>query len=757
MSNHDFREASLQYHQLPKPGKLEIRATTPLETKDDLAKAYSPGVAHACEAIVENNLNAALVTARGNLVSVISNGTAVLGLGNIGALASKPVMEGKVVLLKKFAHIDGFDIEIDETDPDKLIEIIAPLEPTFGGIILEDIKAPGCFTVEKKLRERMNIPVFHDDQHGTAVVSTAAVIAWLEISGKKMEDVKLVINGAGAASMACTDLIVSLGLKKQNLMMCDSKGLIYKGRTEGMNEYKEKYAVVSDKRTLAEALEGADIFFGLSQADCVTQDMLRGMSPDPLLLTMANPNPEIDPVLAREVWPNAVIGTGRSDYPNQVNNVLCFPFLFRGALDCGATTINEEMKLACAAALVDLAKKETTVEVSRAYAGETLKFGPDYIIPKPFDPRLIETIPVAVAKAAMETGVASRPIEDLEAYRRMLRRYVERSGMFMQPIVDVAKQKLQRIIYAEGEEDDVLHAVQSVVDQNIAQPILVGRPEIIENSINRLGLRLNLDRNIDIIDPSNYSDYQHYCDKYHQLVGRDGLSPRRCESIMRSESTAIAAMAVVTGAADGLICGKVGPYSHHITHITEIIGLQSAATHISSLSTLLLEDGPLFLADCFIDDNPTVEQVVKTTKSAIEMVSRFGITPRVALLSHSNFGTSPTPVAQKMREAAKRLREALPDVEIDGEMHAASALDTKYRQSIYKQSQLSDDANILIFPNMDAAHIALGLLRKKANGIMVGPFLSGFAKPAHVLLNSVTTRGIFNMSALTSADIIRHP
>lgn len=757
MSNNDFREASLQYHQFPKPGKLEIRATTSLETKDDLAKAYSPGVAHACEAIVEDSLNAALVTARGNLVSVISNGTAVLGLGNIGALASKPVMEGKVVLLKRFANIDGFDIEIDETDPDKLIDIIAPLEPTFGGIILEDIKAPECFIVEKKLRERMNIPVFHDDQHGTAVVSTAAVIAWLEISGKKMEDVKLVINGAGAASMACTDLIVSFGLKKQNVMMCDSKGLIYKGRAEGMNEYKEKYAVVSNKRTLAEALEGADIFFGLSQADCVTQDMLRGMSPDPLLLIMANPNPEIDPALAREVWPNAVIGTGRSDYPNQVNNVLCFPFLFRGALDCGATTINEEMKLACAAALVDLAKKETTVEVSHAYAGETLKFGPDYIIPKPFDPRLIETIPVAVAKAAMETGVASRPIEDLEAYRQMLRRYVVRSGMFMQPIVDIAKQELQRIIYAEGEEDDVLHAVQSVVDENIAQPILVGRPKIIESSINRLGLRLNIDRDIDIIDPSNYPDYQHYCDKYDQLVGRNGLSPRRCDIIMRSEPTAIAAMAVVAGVADGLICGKVGHYSHHITHITEIIGLHSASTHISSLSTLLLEDGPLFLADCFIDDNPTVEQVVKTAESAIKMVSRFGITPRVALLSHSNFGTSPTPVAQKMREAAKRLREALPDVEIDGEIHTARALDTKYRQSIYQQSQLSDDANILIFPNMDAAHIALGLLRKKANGIMVGPFLSGFAKPAHVLLNSVTTRGIFNMSALTSADIIRHP
>jgi malate dehydrogenase (oxaloacetate-decarboxylating)(NADP+) len=510
MEKPTFKEESLKYHIEGKPGKLEVRATTPLETQADLSMAYSPGVAHACEYIVEDPLNASQVTARGNLVAVISNGTAVLGLGAIGALASKPVMEGKAVLMKKFSDIDTFDLEIDERDPEKLVNIIAALEPTFGGIVLEDIKAPECFYVERQLRERMNIPVFHDDQHGTAVVSTAAVISWLKLTGKKMEEVKLVISGAGSASMSCADLIVSLGLKRENVLMCDSKGLIYEGREEGMNEFKERYARKTDKRTLAEAMVGADIFFGLSTADCVTQDMVRGMAPDPLILAMANPNPEIHPDLTREARPDAIIGTGRSDFPNQVNNVLCFPFLFRGALDCGATTINDEMKIACAYGLVDLAQQEASEEVAQAYDGQSLKFGSDYIIPKPFDPRLFERVPVAVVEAAMKSGVASRPIEDLDAYRRSLSKHVTRSGMFMQPVVNAATNSGLKLVYSDAENEIVLRAVQTVVDEAIARPILVGRPDAINAVIDALGLRIRLGEDVDVINPRSYDKYDEY-------------------------------------------------------------------------------------------------------------------------------------------------------------------------------------------------------------------------------------------------------
>ncbi len=754
MSEQDFREASLRYHREPTPGKLAIQATTQLETQRDLAHAYSPGVAYACEEIVRDPLEAANLTARGNLVAVISNGTAVLGMGNIGALASKPVMEGKAVLLKRFSNIDVFDIEIDVQDPDAMINVIAALEPTFGGIILEDIKAPECFVVEKTLRERMSIPVFHDDQHGTAVVSTAAVIAWLRLSKKKIEEVKLVISGAGSASMACADLIVSLGLKRENVLMCDSKGLIYKGREEGMNEFKANYAVETDKRTLTDALEGADIFFGLSTGNCVTKDMLAKMAPDPLVLAMANPEPEIRPELTREVWPNAVIGTGRSDYPNQVNNVLCFPFLFRGALDCGATTINEEMKLACAKALVDLAMQESTAEVAKAYSGETLTFGPDYIIPKPFDPRLIEKIPVAVVQAAMDTGVATRPIEDMEAYRRKLHASVTRSAMFMQPVIEAAQNAQKRLVFAEGENQDVLHAVQSLVDDKIVRPILLGRPDVILKKISQLGLRLRQDDDIELVDPASTDSRPEYWQKYHALAGRRGVDTLTAQDAVRQNTTILAALMALNGDADGIICGKSGRFQTHLRHLLDIIG-PLPRQRVSSLSTLLLPSGPLFLTDCFIGVNPDIDELVSITSASIEMVQRFGITPRVALLSHSNFGTSTVEGATKMRKAAAILQERFPDVEIDGEMHAMAALDPANRAPIYQHSMLSGAANLLVFPNLDAANIALDLIRSSSKALLVGPFLSGLALPAHVLVPQSTARGIFNISTLAVADSTR--
>ena len=721
MEKPTFKEESLKYHIEGKPGKLEVRATTPLETQADLSMAYSPGVAHACEYIVEDPLNASQVTARGNLVAVISNGTAVLGLGAIGALASKPVMEGKAVLMKKFSDIDTFDLEIDERDPEKLVNIIAALEPTFGGIVLEDIKAPECFYVERQLRERMNIPVFHDDQHGTAVVSTAAVISWLKLTGKKMEEVKLVISGAGSASMSCADLIVSLGLKRENVLMCDSKGLIYEGREEGMNEFKERYARKTDKRTLAEAMVGADIFFGLSTADCVTQDMVRGMAPDPLILAMANPNPEIHPDLTREARPDAIIGTGRSDFPNQVNNVLCFPFLFRGALDCGATTINDEMKIACAYGLVDLAQQEASEEVAQAYDGQSLKFGSDYIIPKPFDPRLFERVPVAVVEAAMKSGVASRPIEDLDAYRRSLSKHVTRSGMFMQPVVNAATNSGLKLVYSDAENEIVLRAVQTVVDEAIARPILVGRPDAINAVIDALGLRIRLGEDVDVINPRSYDKYDEYSRDFHSIAGRGGVSVEGSSVLLRTDSTMIAAMALRNGDADGMICGKVGRFADHFEILRSVIGTQG---------------------------------IVSKTLLGIEQVRHFGITPRVALLSHSNFGSSNAPSARKMRQASEILRAKLPDVEIDGEMHSLTALDSTYRDTIYGDSQLRGKANLLVFPGLDAANIALGLLRQTANGLLIGPYMSGLKRPAHIMVNSATPRAIYNVSALAVAEIL---
>jgi malate dehydrogenase (oxaloacetate-decarboxylating)(NADP+) len=753
MSN-DFKEESLHYHRWPTPGKISVEPTKPLANKVDLARAYSPGVAHACNLIVENPAEVANMTSRGNLVAVISNGTAVLGLGNIGPLASKPVMEGKGVLFKKFANIDVFDIEINENDPKKLIDIIASLEPTFGGINLEDIKAPECFEVEKELRKRMKIPVFHDDQHGTAIVTAAATYNALRIVNKDIKDVKLVASGGGAASIACIDLIVSMGLPKEHVSVCDSKGLIYKGRTAGMNEYKEKYARDTDMRTLDEVIDGADIFFGLSGPGVLTQDMVKKMADKPIILAMANPTPEILPELVREVRPDAIIATGRSDYPNQVNNVLCFPFLFRGALDCGASTINEAMKLACMKAIADLTMKEANDVVAQAYAGEELKFGPEYLIPKPFDPRLIVELPVAVVKAAMESGVATRPIEDLAAYKKKLETtFVRRSGLFMQPVIDKIKDNSARLVYPEGENIDVLRAVQSVVDEKIARPILIGRPSVIREQIDKMGLRLKENEDFQLFDPMGGEHEEDYWQQYHAMVGRHGVSVEAAKNIMHTNSTVLAAMMVKRGQADGMICGKVGRYESHFSDILDVIGKSKNYRMVSSLCTVLLPSGPLFLADSFLNIDPTADQIVEIARSSVEMVRKFGVEPKVALLSHSNFGSSRAPSALKMRKAAAMLRERMPDVELDGEMHAMSAMNPLMRSNAFQNSTLEGKANLLIMPSLDAANIALGLIRSVTNALLIGPLLAGLDKPAHVVIPSVTGRGIFNMSAFTAADI----
>jgi len=749
----DFKAGALRYHREPVPGKLQISPTKPLANKRDLALAYSPGVAYPCELIAEDPNEAANLTARGNLVGVVTNGTAVLGLGAIGPLASKPVMEGKAVLFKKFANIDVFDIEIDETDPDKLVEIVAALEPTFGGINLEDIKAPECFVVEKKLRERMNIPVFHDDQHGTAIVAAAAVYNGLRIVEKKIEEVCLVASGGGAASIACIDLMVSMGLARENITVCDRTGVVYKGRTEGMNEYKEKYARDTELRSLDDAMADADIFLGLSSGGLLKPEMVAKMAASPLILAMANPNPEILPEEARAVRPDAIIATGRSDYPNQVNNVLCFPFIFRGALDCGATTINDEMKMACVRAIADMALKESSDEVAEAYVGEELKFGPEYLIPKPFDPRLIEELPVAVVKAAMESGVATRPIEDLQAYRAKLHSSVCRSGLFMQPIVEAAKAQNERLVYSDGENGDVLRAVQAVVDENVAFPILIGRPDAILQQIDKIGLRIRPGKDFQLFDPQEGDHHEEYWQHYHAAVGRNGVSVEAAKKTIRTNATVLGAVMVARGEADGMICGKVGRFDYHLHDIRDVIGPRVPGQYISSLAVLLLDSGPLFIADPFISLDPSVEQVVEIAKSSIDRVRRFGVQPHVALLSHSNFGTSNLPSAMKMRKAAEILRERFPDVEIDGEMHAMSAMNDRLRGMAFQGSTLKSPANLLIMPNLDAGNIAMGMIRSVTDAMLVGPFISGLAQPAHIMIPSVTARGIFNVSAATSADI----
>lgn len=748
-----FKESAIKYHTHPAPGKLEIRPTKPLANKRDLSLAYSPGVAHACELIQENPTKVAEVTSRGNLVGVITNGSAVLGLGDIGPLASKPVMEGKAVLFKKFANIDVFDIEINETDVDKLVDIIASLEPTFGGINLEDIKAPECFMVEQQLRQRMKIPVFHDDQHGTAIVAAAAIYNGLRIVEKKIQEVKLVVSGAGAASIACVDLLVSMGLQKNNVRMIDRSGVIYRGRTKGMNPWKQGYAIETDDRTLDDAIAGADLFMGLSGPGVLSGEMLKKMGDKPIVLAMSNPIPEIMPEEAMAARPDAILATGRSDYPNQVNNVLCFPFIFRGALDCGASTINEEMKMAAVRAIADLATMETSDVVAAAYADEKLRFGPEYLIPKAFDPRLIEVIPMAVVKAAMASGVATRPIDDLDAYHLKLHEFVNQAGLFMQPIIEVAKKSPAKIVYAEGENDDVLLAVQAVVDEAIAKPILIGSANRMKLKIERLGLRIDLTQDVEIIDPDNNDRYETYVSTYHHLVGREGVSVAAARKIMRDDNTAIAAIMVANGDADGLICGKVGRFDFHLREIMHLLGPADKKQLVSSTAVLLLPDGPLFLADTAMNIDPSTEELVKITEASTALVSRFGIEPKIALLSHSNFGTSSASSAKKVRQASKILREKYSDLQVDGEMHVLSALNPTLRQTIYAQANLQGRANVLVMPNLDSANIAMGLIRSLTDGLLIGPFINGLRKPAHIVIPSVSSRGIFNMTALTVADI----
>ncbi|MGB5354384.1 MAG: NADP-dependent malic enzyme [Woeseia sp.] len=750
-----LEESSLRYHRMAPAGKLTVTPTKPLANQLDLAQAYSPGVAFPCLRIKNDPAAAAEFTVRGNLVGVITNGSAVLGLGNIGPLAAKPVMEGKAVLFKKFAGIDAFDIEIDEADPDKLVDIIASLEPTFGAINLEDIKAPECFIVEQKLTERMNIPVFHDDQHGTAIVASAAIKNGLRVVGKNLADVKLVSTGGGAASLSCLNLLVDLGLKKEHITLCDLQGVVYKGREKDMNPYKDVFARDTAMRDLDDAIEGADIFLGLSAPEVLSPEMVKKMADRPLILALANPVPEILPALALAARPDAIIATGRSDYPNQVNNVLCFPFIFRGALDVGATHINAEMKVACVDAIANIARRESTDEVANAYQDENLTFGPQYLIPKPFDPRLMEDVSLAVAKAAMQSGVATRPIEDFDQYRDKLRSFSHRSVMFMQPIIDVAKRDTERLVYAEGENMTVLRTVQAVIDEKLASPIIIGRAAVVQDRIKRLGLRMEIGKDFELVDPQDDPRYREYWRYYHSRVCRKGVSVQAAKATMRTNTTVIAACMVAMKQADALLCGTIGRFDHHLQEIIEIIGPATPGQKISSMSVLFLADGPLFLSDCFIAVNPTVDQIVATTLASARRVRSFGIRPSVALLSHSNFGSSRAASARKMRDATRILHECAPDLEVDGEMHALTAMNESIRKTLDPDSPLTGRANLLIMPNLDTANIAMELIRSITDALFIGPILSGTAHPAHIVTPSLSMKGIFNMSAIAVADVWR--
>ncbi|WP_339864651.1 NADP-dependent malic enzyme [Paremcibacter congregatus] len=752
MPDKTFKETSLRYHTDPTPGKFEITPTKPLSNQRDLARAYSPGVAFACEAIMEDAAAVNDMTIRGNLVGVVTNGSAVLGLGNIGPLASKPVMEGKAVLFKKFAGIDVFDIEIDQQDPEKLIDTIAALEPTFGAVNLEDIKAPECFIVEKALKERMNIPVFHDDQHGTAIVVGAAVYNGLRIVEKDISQVKVVATGGGAASLACLDLLVSMGLKRENVSLVDVEGVVYVGREKDMNPYKDKYAITTDHRTLNDVIDGADVFLGLSAPGILKPDMVRRMADKPFILALANPTPEILPEAAKEVRSDAIIATGRSDYPNQVNNVLCFPFLFRGALDVGATTINEEMKHACVKAIADLAFRESSEQVVNAYQGDVLKFGPEYIIPKPLDPRLILEVAPAVAQAAMDSGVATRPLKDIEAYKETLSRFVFKSTILLQPVLERAKQSPKRIVFAEGENESVLLAVQALVDEKMGRPTLIGRPAVVNQKIERLGLRLIKDEHFDLINPQKDDRYRSYWQEYHALVCRQGVSKEAARTIVRTNTTVIAALAVRRGDADAMICGSYGRFDFHVKYIIDIIGRKHGDQKLSTVSTLILPRRTIFFADAFMTVEPDVDQIVENTLAAAEKVRHFGVEPKVALLSHSNFGSSNAPSARKMRRATKILKELRPDMLVDGEMHADAALKEDIRERMVSDSGFTGSANLFIFPNLDAANITIDMLRTIDNGLLVGPILLGAAQPAHIVTPSATAKGIFNMAAIALAD-----
>ena len=751
-----LREAALHYHEFPVPGKIEIAPTKQLTNQRDLALAYTPGVAAACEEIAKDPANAFRYTARGNLVGVITNGTAVLGLGNIGPLASKPVMEGKSVLFKKFAGIDVFDIEVNENDPDKLVEIIAALEPTFGGINLEDIKAPDCFVVERKLQARMKIPVFHDDQHGTAIVVAAAIINGLKVVGKELGKVKLVTSGAGAAALACLDLLVDLGIARENIWVTDLAGVAYKGRKELMDPEKEPFCQDTKLRTLAEVIEGADIFLGLSAGGVLKQDMVKKMADKPLIYALANPTPEILPEEVKAVRPDAVMATGRTDYPNQVNNVLCFPFIFRGALDVGATTITRGMEVAAVKAVAELAQAEQSEVVTSVYGNDNLSFGPDYLIPKPFDPRLITAIAPAVAKAAMDDGVALRPIKDFDAYRNQLQQFVYHSGTLMKPLFNIAKRvpaNQKRIVYAEGEDERVLRAVQIALDENLAVPILIGRPEVIEYRIDKFGLRMKPGVDFEIVNPESDARFRDFWQTYLALTERKGVTQTFAKLEMRRRHTLIGSILISKDMADGMICGTVGNSATHLKYIDEVIGHEAGATVYGAMSGLVLPGRQVFLVDTHINLDPSAAELAEITLMAASEMRKLGIAPKVALLSHSNFGSSNAPSAVKMREVLALIQKADPTLEVDGEMHGDSALDESIRSSAVTSSPLKGDANLLVLPNIDAANISYNLLKTAAgNGVSIGPLLLGVAKPIHILTPAATVRRIVNVTALTVVE-----
>ncbi|MCP5267891.1 MAG: NADP-dependent malic enzyme [Zoogloeaceae bacterium] len=747
----DLREAALEYHQFPTPGKISVRPTKGLTNQRDLALAYSPGVAFACDAIVEDPANASLYTSRANLVGVITNGTAVLGLGNIGPLASKPVMEGKGCLFKKFAGIDVFDIELSENDPDKLIDIIASMEPTLGGVNLEDIKAPECFYIEKKLKERMSIPVFHDDQHGTAIISASGMLNALKVIGKDIAQVKVVCSGAGAAAISCLDLWCELGIQKKNVLVCDSKGVIFVGRDAKMDETKARYAQETDARTLGDAIVGADIFLGLSTAGVLKPEMVKTMAERPIIFALSNPTPEIMPELAKEARPDAIIATGRSDYPNQVNNVLCFPFIFRGALDCGATRITEEMKLACVKAIAAMAQEEISDEVAMAYPGQTLSFGPEYLIPKPFDPRLITTIAPAVAQAAMDSGVATRPIADMRAYREKLREFIYHTGVGMRAVFTAAKQgERKRIIYSEGEDERVLRAIQIVMEEQLATPILIGRPDVIAMRLEKIGSKLRVGEHFEVINPNHDERYKECWTAYHNTMKRHGVTIEIAKMRLRQDPTIIGAVLVQLGYAEGMLCGVSGRFGHHLRQVEEIIGKAPGCNTLAAMNHLLLPGRALFLCDTHVNENPDANQIAEIAQMAAATVRSFGIQPKVALLSHSNFGSSQSVSARKMAAATAILREQAPELEADGEMHGDSALSEEIRDQCDPDSPLTGEANVLVMPNLDAANIAYNLVKMTSGeGVTIGPILLGAAKPVQVLTSTATVRRLVNMTALT--------
>ena len=750
-----LRDAAREYHRSPTRGKISVTPTKPLSNQRDLSLAYSPGVAYPCLDIQADPSKAADYTSRGNLVAVVTNGTAVLGLGDIGPLASKPVMEGKGCLFKKFAGIDVFDIELAERDPDKLVDMIAALEPTLGGINLEDIKAPECFYIEKKLRERMQIPVFHDDQHGTAIISAAALLNGLELVGKAIGEVKLAVSGAGAAALACLDVMVGMGVNPRHIFVCDSKGVIYEGRAGGYDESKARYAQKTEARTLADAVNGADVFLGCSAAGVLTAEMVKSMARQPIILALANPEPEIRPELAKSVRPDCIIATGRSDYPNQVNNVLCFPYIFRGALDCGATKITEEMKLACVREIADLAKADISEEVASAYAGQELSFGPDYLIPTPFDSRLILRIAPAVAKAAAASGVATRPITDWDAYRQTLSRFVYQTGMIMRPVFTAAKAApKKRVAYAEGEDERVLRAAQLAIDDGLAHPILIGRPAVIESRIAKAGLRLKVGQDVEVINPESDARFRQYWETYHQLMGRRGVTPEAAKAAVRRSNTLIGTLALHLGDADALLCGLVGQFDAHLKHIRDIHGLKRGAPGFATLNALLLQDRTLFIADTYVNEDPDAEMLAYIAQMAAEEVRRFGLPPKVAFLSHSNYGSSERASARKMRLARDLFARMAPDIECDGEMQGDSALSETVRRNALLQTSLSGEANLLICPNLDSANILFNVLKMTGGqGVTVGPLLLGAACSAHILTPSSTVRRVVNMTAVASAGI----